>query len=120
MCVDAFLARAPAASAAVHLFSTGRTPHVRTSRRRPSQSHARVLRIGSGSLVRVTGLHNPCAQIEAFKPGLLAAVLGRMPDGQLVRKAGVMGIVLESGTVHPGDPIAVEHTPHAHTPLRPV
>ncbi|MGE0314052.1 MAG: MOSC domain-containing protein [Lautropia sp.] len=83
-------------------------------------SEGSVLRIGNVSLVRITGLRNPCAQIEAFMPGLLAAVLGRTPDGQLVRKAGVMGIVLESGTVHPGDPIAIEHTPETHTPLRPV
>lgn len=79
-----------------------------------------VLRVGSSALVRVTGLRNPCSQIEAFMPGLLATVLGRTPDGELVRKAGVMGVVLESGTVHPGDRIAIEHTPEAHASLRPV
>lgn len=79
-----------------------------------------VLRIGRHALVRVTGLRNPCPQIEAFMPGLLAAVLDRTPDGELVRKAGVMSIVLESGSVEPGDPIAIVHSPQPHTPLRPV
>ena len=79
-----------------------------------------VLRIGSQALVRVTGLRNPCAQIEAFMPGLLAAVLHRTPDGQLVRKAGIMGVVLESGSVAPGDTITIEHAPRPPVPLRPV
>ncbi|MBX3642004.1 MAG: MOSC domain-containing protein [Rubrivivax sp.] len=79
-----------------------------------------VLRIGTQALVRVTGLRNPCAQIEAFMPGLLAAVLDRTPQGQRVRKAGIMGIVLESGTVDPGDAITIEHIPHPAAPLQPV
>jgi MOSC domain-containing protein YiiM len=79
-----------------------------------------VLRIGSQALVQLTGLRNPCAQIEAFMPGLLAAVLGRTVDGQLVRKAGVMGVVLESGPVVPGDAIVIEHAPDAYAALAPV
>jgi MOSC domain-containing protein YiiM len=79
-----------------------------------------LLRIGDQALIRLTGLRNPCAQIESFMPGLLAAVLGRTPDGELVRKAGVMGVVLESGTVRSGDPITIVDTPLPHTPLRPV
>ena len=55
----------------------------------------------------MTGLSNPCAQIEAFQAGLLAAVLGRDAQGRLVRKAGIMGIVLEGGEVRPGDAIGV-------------
>lgn len=70
--------------------------------------------------MRVTGLRNPCAQIERFKTGLLAAVLHRAPSGETVRKAGVMGVVLTSGTVRPGDPIVVVHSPQPHAPLRPV
>ena len=83
-------------------------------------SEGTVLRIGNHALVRVTGLRNPCAQIERFMPGLLAAVLDRTPSGALVRKAGVMGVVLESGRVHPGDPIVIEHSPQPHKSLRPV
>lgn len=79
-----------------------------------------VIRIGSEALVQLTGLRNPCAQIEAFMPGLLAAVLGRTVDGQLVRRAGVMGVVLTSGTVVPSDAIVVEQTPDAYVALAPV
>lgn len=79
-----------------------------------------VLRLGTQALVRVTGLRNPCSQIEAFMPGLLAAVLERTPQGERVRKAGIMGIVLESGSVEPGDAITIEHVPCSPSPLRPV
>lgn len=66
------------------------------------------LRLGQEAIVELTGLRNPCAQIEAFRAGLLAAVLDRAADGSLLRKAGVMAIVLQGGEVCPGDPIAVE------------
>jgi hypothetical protein len=65
------------------------------------------LRLGGKALVEITGLRNPCAQIDAFQPGLLKAVLGRDADGRLVRKAGIMGIVLEGGEIRPGDSIAL-------------
>ena len=65
------------------------------------------LRLGAAALVEITGLRNPCVQIEAFRPGLLKAVLGRDANGGLIRKAGIMGIVLEGGEVRPGDPIDV-------------
>ena len=65
------------------------------------------LRLGADALVEVTGLRNPCAQIETFRPGLLAAVLGRDAEGRVIRKAGIMGIVLEGGEVVPGDTIGV-------------
>lgn len=65
------------------------------------------LRLGSDALVEVTGLRNPCVQIEAFQPGLLKAVLGRDADGNLIRKAGIMAIVLEGGDVCPGDSIGI-------------
>jgi MOSC domain-containing protein YiiM len=85
-----------------------------------SLSEGTILRIGPQAVVRITGLRNPCAQIENFKPGLLAAVLDRTPEGELVRKAGVMGIVLVSGLVSPRDPIEVVATPDTHSPLKPV
>lgn len=65
------------------------------------------LRLGAQALVEITGLRNPCVQIEAFQPGLLKAVLGRNADGKLIRKAGIMGIVLQGGEVRPGDSIEV-------------
>ena len=65
------------------------------------------LLLGNSAVVEITGLRNPCAQLDHFQPGLLSAVLGRDGDGNLVRKSGVMGIVLESGVVHAGDPILI-------------
>lgn len=65
------------------------------------------LHLGAEAVVEVTGLRNPCAQIEAFRPGLLAAVLDRAADGTLVRKAGIMAVVVTGGVVRPRDPITV-------------
>ena len=65
------------------------------------------LRIGPEAVVEVTGLRNPCAQINAFQPRLLNAVLGRDGNGEVVRKAGIMGIVVTGGRVAPGDGIVV-------------
>jgi MOSC domain-containing protein YiiM len=75
------------------------------------------LRLGTAALVEVAGLRNPCAQIERFRPGLLAAVLGRDPAGRLVRKAGIMGVVLAGGVVRPGDRIGVTLPPLPHRAL---
>jgi len=65
------------------------------------------LHIGADVVLRVTGLRNPCPQIETFETGLLKAVVGRDADGGIVRKAGVMSIVLAGGLVKPGDAITV-------------
>jgi MOSC domain-containing protein YiiM len=78
------------------------------------------LHLGAGAIVEVTGLRNPCAQLERIAKGLLAAVLDRDPEGNLVRKAGIMGIVLASGEVRPGDPIRIEPPPPPYRPLAPV
>ncbi|WP_342241864.1 MOSC domain-containing protein [Inquilinus sp. OTU3971] len=75
------------------------------------------LRLGAEAVVEITGLRNPCGQIDGFQQGLLKQVLGRDEAGNLVRKAGVMGIVLAGGTVRPGDPIAIELPPEPHRPL---
>jgi hypothetical protein len=64
------------------------------------------LRMGD-SLVEVTGLRNPCKQLDDFRPGLMRATLGRDADGTLVRKAGVMAVVIEGGAVRAGDTIQV-------------
>jgi MOSC domain-containing protein YiiM len=78
------------------------------------------LHIGSMAVIEVTGLRNPCAQLDHFQPGLMAAVLDRDEHGNLIRKAGVMGIVLAGGSVQPGDPIHIELPPEPHRPLEPV
>ncbi len=75
------------------------------------------LRLGDAAVVEVTGLRNPCAQIEAFRTGLLARVVGRGEDGAIVRRAGVMAIVLTGGEVRPGDAIAVTLPPPPHVAL---
>lgn len=75
------------------------------------------LRLGAEAVVEITGLRNPCSQIDGFQTGLLKQVLGRDEAGNLVRKAGVMGIVLAGGTVRPGDPIGIELPPEPHRPL---
>jgi MOSC domain-containing protein YiiM len=76
-----------------------------------------LLRLGAEAVVEVTGLRNPCLQIDAFRPGALQQVVRRAEDGTLVRKAGVMGIVVTSGEVRPGDQIRVELPPEPHRPL---
>lgn len=78
------------------------------------------LRIGATAVVEVTGLRNPCVQIDRFRPGLLKEVVHRAEDGSLVRKAGIMGVVLAGGDVVPGDPITLEPPPGPHRPLNPV
>ncbi|MBV9235135.1 MAG: MOSC domain-containing protein [Xanthobacteraceae bacterium] len=77
------------------------------------------LRLGT-AVVQVTGLRNPCTQLDRFAPGLMQAVLGRDADGQLVRKAGVMAVVIGGGMVCPGDGIAVELPARPHVALEPV
>jgi MOSC domain-containing protein YiiM len=76
-----------------------------------SLPRASVLAIGPSARLEVTGLRNPCAQIEAFQAGLLAAVIDQAPDGSLIRKAGIMTIVLASGPIGPEDAISVELPP---------
>ena len=76
--------------------------------------------LGQTAVVEVTGLRNPCAQLNRIQPGLMAATLGRDEHGNLIRKAGVMGIVLAGGEVRPGDPIRVELPPEPRRSLQPV
>ena len=68
----------------------------------------------------MTGLRNPCVQIERFQPGLLEQVVGRDADGRLVRKAGVMAVVRRGGEVRPGDPVTVVLPDGPHRPLEAV
>lgn len=78
------------------------------------------LHLGAAAVVEVTGLRNPCAQLDRIQPGLMAATLGRDERGNLLRKAGVMAIVLADGEVRPGDPIRVELPPEPRRSLEPV
>ncbi|HEV7252617.1 MAG TPA: MOSC domain-containing protein [Mesorhizobium sp.] len=75
------------------------------------------LRLGADAVVEITGLRNPCRQLDGFQDGLMAAVLDRDAEGRLIRKAGVMGVVLEGGVVRPGDAIAVALPPLPHRRL---
>ena len=66
------------------------------------------LHIGNKAVIQITGLRNPCAQLDSFKTGLMAAVLNKDRKGNLIRKAGIMGIVLADGTVSAGDSILIQ------------
>ena len=78
------------------------------------------LRLGEAALIEVTGLRNPCSQLNRFQPGLMQAVLGCDAAGRLIRKAGIMAIVLAGGEVRPGDEIVVELPPKPYRALEPV
>ncbi|WP_225846673.1 MOSC domain-containing protein [Streptomyces sp. HPF1205] len=75
------------------------------------------LRLGAEALVEITGLRNPCLQIDRFRTGLLKHVVGRDEAGDIVRKGGIMGIVLEGGEVRPGDAVLAELPAPPHRPL---
>lgn len=69
------------------------------------------LRLGSDAVIELTGLRNPCFKLDRIAPGLMQAVLEKGPGKTLIRKAGVMAIVVASGEVRVGDPIEVIHSP---------
>lgn len=75
------------------------------------------LHLGSSAVVELTGLRNPCMQINDFMPGLLRELVGTTDDGAVVRRAGVMGVVLASGIVRPGDQIVVSLPAEPHRKL---
>jgi len=79
-----------------------------------------VLRLGDDALLAVTGLRNPCVQLDRFQPGLQRAVLDRDAAGNLIRRAGVMAVVVRDGVVRPGDAIEVAAPPGPPRPLEPV
>ena len=79
-----------------------------------------VLRLGSEAAVRITGLRNPCLQINGFESGLMKELIGRDATGNVVRKAGVMAVVLAGGRIRAGDPILVEAPTGEPVPLQPV
>lgn len=67
-----------------------------------------LLKIGDSVIIRVTGLRNPCAQLDKMQEGLMKAVLDRDNQGNLIRKAGIMAVVLQGGDISIGDKIIVE------------
>ncbi len=78
------------------------------------------LHLGATAIVEITGLRNPCIQIDQFQKGLMAATLDKDAAGNLIRKAGVMSIVVSGGEVQPGDAIDVELPTEPHRALQPV
>ncbi|MFI9819385.1 MOSC domain-containing protein [Streptomyces sp. NPDC052013] len=76
-----------------------------------------LLHIGDEAVLEVTGLRNPCVQIDAFQDGLLKQVVGRDEAGDVVRKAGIMSIVRQGGVVRPGDTITTKLPTGPHRPL---
>ena len=75
------------------------------------------LHLGERAVVEITGLRNPCSQLDGLQRGLMAAVLGRGKDGELVRRAGVMAVILVGGEIRPGDPVRAEWPPPPHLQL---
>ena len=77
------------------------------------------LRLGAGAcaVIEITGLRNPCTQLDGLQPGLMSATLDHDEAGNLIRKAGIMGVVLEGGEVRPGDPIEAELPAEPHGAL---
>jgi len=82
-------------------------------------SEGAIVRLGPDALVQITGLRNPCYQLDALQQGLMAACLDKR-GGELVRKAGVMGVVLVGGEVTAGDAIAIDPPAAPHRPLKAV
>lgn len=78
------------------------------------------LKLGKEAVVEVTGLRNPCGQLNGVREGLLEAVIDRDERGELVRKAGIMAVVVTGGEVRPGDAIGVELPAEPRRALQPV
>ncbi|RKN11430.1 MOSC domain-containing protein [Streptomyces radicis] len=76
-----------------------------------------LLRLGGSAVVEVTGLRNPCVQIDTFQDGLLKKVISRDAAGNVVRRAGIMGVVRRGGVVRPGDAIRAQLPTSPHRPL---
>ena len=77
-----------------------------------------LLHAGAQATVEITGLRNPCRQINTFQSGLLKEVLTASSTGELIRKAGVMSVVIVGGIVRPGDPIVIQLPALPHQPLQ--
>ncbi len=80
----------------------------------PENTH---LSVGDKVILTITGLRNPCQQLNEHQPGLMQALLGRDENDQLLLKAGVMAVVTEGGEVKAGDPIKISYPAQPHKPL---
>ena len=78
------------------------------------------VRLGERAVIELTGLRNPCSQLDGLRPGLMKATLDRDPDGNLIRRAGVMAVVRAGGEVRAGDRIEAKLPAGPHRPLLPV
>ena len=79
-----------------------------------------ILTVGPTAKIRITGLRNPCNQLNGIEEGLMNAVLDQDEQGELIRKAGIMGIVLKGGVISPGDKIEIKFPDEPHLKLEPV
>ena len=79
-----------------------------------------VLQLGESARIRLTGLRNPCDQINGLAPGLMKQMVERMPDGTVVRRAGVMAVVIGGGIVRPDDTTRIELPDGRHEAMQPV
>ena len=79
-----------------------------------------MLCIGAAAVIKVEGLRNPCLQLNSYQEGLMEAVLERKPDGKLIRKAGIMGTVVNGGTIKPDDTIRIDLPAEPYLELLPV
>jgi hypothetical protein len=79
-----------------------------------------LLKLGPEAVIEIIGLRNPCVQIDRFQPGLLKQVLNQDEDGRVIRKAGIMSVVVHGGPVAPGDPITIQLAAEPHHSLEPV
>lgn len=76
-----------------------------------------LLHIGNGAVIELTALRQPCIQIDEFQQGLLKEVVYKDSGGNIIRKVGVMGVILVSGAVSPNDEIIVETPDKPHHKL---
>ena len=76
-----------------------------------------LLRIGDEAVIQITGLRNPCKQLDDYQKGLLSAVLDKTPEGELIRKSGVMAIVISGGIIKPNDFIKIQFPEKPHKKL---
>ncbi len=78
------------------------------------------LELGDDAVIEVTGLRNPCVQLNGLSPGLMKELVHVGDAGETVRLAGVMSIVLRGGVVRPGDGIRVVPPAGDREPLQAV
>ncbi|MCJ7551473.1 MAG: MOSC domain-containing protein [Anaerolineae bacterium] len=73
--------------------------------------------IGDTSVVAMTELRDPCGQLDDYQQGLKEATVDRDAQGNVIRKAGAMGVVVMGGIVKPGDAIRVELPAEPHVAM---